>query len=151
MKKSKLVIWAIIVIFLGLIITQNQSFFLLDQSLRLNLLIMNEIHTPKVPVVIIILIFFISGLIIAYLLNLPERFRSNRKIKKLNATLDSHLNEISSLKKEIDELKGITAETEEKGEDRIKIDDKPAFDQTAEVEPTVSVNNPEESSDTKKL
>jgi len=149
MKKSKLVIWAIIVIFLGLIITQNQSFFLLDQSLRLNLLVLNEIHTPTVPVVVIFLIFFISGLIIAYLLNLPERFRSNRKIKKLNATVNSHLDEISSLKKEIDELKGVTPETEEKGEDSIKSLDKPDFDRTAEVEPAVSATNPDDSNDTK--
>jgi hypothetical protein len=56
MKKSMFAIWAIIVIFLGLVITQNQDFFLLDHSLRLNLWVLGEYNSPSLPAAVTFLI-----------------------------------------------------------------------------------------------
>ncbi len=53
------------------------------------------------------LVFFIAGLIIAYLFNFPARFKAKRTIKKLNTTVASYLNERAELKSEINTLKGL--------------------------------------------
>jgi uncharacterized integral membrane protein len=145
MKKSMFAIWAIIVIFLGLVITQNQDFFLLDHSLRLNLWVLGEYNSPSLPAAVTFLLTFIFGLIIAYLLNLPEHFRSKRSIKKLNATIASHLNEISALKKELDTLKGVTSETGRDLESGGNSMQDASADETVAAEPAGSAANSVES------
>jgi uncharacterized integral membrane protein len=106
MKKSKLLIWAIIFGGIALLIFQNQAFFLADQSLRLNLGFTEEYHTPQLPVAVTFLIFFLTGVFIAYLFNMSTRFKAKRTIKKLNATMASHKTEMDGLKREVDSLKG---------------------------------------------
>jgi uncharacterized integral membrane protein len=149
MKKSMFAIWAIIVIFLGLLITQNQDFFLLDHSLRLNLWVLGEYNSPTFPAAVTFLLSFIFGLIIAYLLNLPERFKSKRSIKKLSATIASHLSEISALKKELGTLKGGPAATGQYLESGGGSLENSFADKTVEVETAGSADNPDESPATK--
>jgi len=106
MKKSTLVIWAIIFAGIALLIFQNQAFFLADQSLRLDLGFTEEYRSPVWPVAVTVLIFFFAGIFIAYLFNFAIRFKAKRTIKKLNATMASHNTEMAELKREIDALKG---------------------------------------------
>ena len=113
MKKATLIIWAIIFGVIALVIFQNQDFFLTNQSLRINLGVMEEYHTPELPLAILILIFFLTGIIIAYLFNISARFKAKRTIKKLNTTIASHNAEVAVMRREIDSLKGI--ETPEDG------------------------------------
>ncbi len=113
MKKATLIIWAIIFGVMALLIFQNQTFFLTNQSLRVNLGIMNEYHTPELPIAILVLLFFLAGVIIAYLFSLSARFKARRTIKKLNATITSHNDEVTGLRREIDSLKGIETPEDE--------------------------------------
>ena len=105
MKKATLIIWAIIFVFIALVIFQNQTFFMTKHSLRLNLGFINEYHTPELPIAVVFIFFFFSGLVIAYLFNFSTRFKARRTVKKLNATITSHQDEVAELKHELDTLK----------------------------------------------
>ncbi len=70
MKKTPLIIWAIVFGVIAILIFQNQAFFLTDQSLRINLGVMEEYQTPELPLAILILLFLLTGIIIAYLFNI---------------------------------------------------------------------------------
>ena len=107
MKKATLIIWAIIFVFIALVIFQNQTFFMTKHSLRLNLGVINEYHTPELPIAVVFIFFFFSGLVIAYLFNFSTRFKARRTVKKLNATITSHQDEVAELKHELDTLKGL--------------------------------------------
>ena len=113
MKKATLIIWVIIFGFIALVIFQNQAFFLAKQTLRINLGVFAEYHSPELPNAILALIFFFAGLLIAYLFSISARFKAKRTIKKLNATITAHNSELSDLKREIDKLKGIEPPVED--------------------------------------
>ena len=108
MKKATLIIWAIIFGVIALLIFQNQAFFLANQSLRVNLGVIKEYQTPELPIAVTFLLFFLSGIIIAYLFNISARFKAKRTIKKLNTTLASHDADMAGMKKEVDSLKGLS-------------------------------------------
>ena len=107
MKKATLIIWAIIFGVIALLIFQNKAFFLTNQSLQVNLGIIEAYHTPELPIAILVLLFFLIGIFIAFLFSLSARFKARRTIKKLNTTLASHNSEMAGLRSEIDSLKGI--------------------------------------------
>jgi len=113
MKKSTLLTWAIIFGGIALLIFQNQAFFMAEQSLRLNLGVTEEYHSPQLPVAVPFIIFFLAGVVIAYLFNISVRFKARRTIKKLNATMASHSTELAELKTEIDCLKRLEAAAKE--------------------------------------
>jgi len=113
MKKATLIIWAIIVGVMALLIFQNQKFFLTNQSLRVNLGVLEVYNTPELPIAVMVLLFFLAGYILAYLFNASARFKAKRSIKKLNTTMASHSQEMAGLRGEIDSLKGIEASAEE--------------------------------------
>jgi len=106
MKKATLILWVIIFGFIALFIFQNQTFFLAKNAFNLNLGI-KQYSVAELYNAILVLVFFMAGLIIAYLFNLPARFKAKRTIKKLNTTIASHLNERAELKSEINTLKGL--------------------------------------------
>ena len=124
MKKATLIIWVIIFGFIALVIFQNQAFFLAKQSLRINLGIFEERHSPELPNAIVVLLFFFAGLLIAYLFSISARFKAKRTIKKLKATITSHNDELSDLKREINTLKGIeTPEVDQADTVKINMDE----------------------------
>jgi len=113
MKKATLIIWAIIFGVIALLIFQNQKFFLTNQSLRVNLGVLEAYHTPELPIAILVLLFFLAGFILAYLFSASARFKAKRSIKKLNTTIASHNKELAGLRREIDSLKGIETPAED--------------------------------------
>ena len=100
MKKAKFVFWALLAGFFALIILQNQSFFLAKQSFRINLFVW-EYFTPAVHIAILFAAFFLIGLLIAYFFSLSGKFRANRTIKSLNASLETQRTELETLKKQV--------------------------------------------------
>ena len=129
MKKATLILWVIIFGVMALLIFQNQDFFLESKSLQVNLGVTGPHSTPELPIAILVLLFFLTGLLIAYLFSLSARLKARRAIKKLNTTLASHNDEVAGLRREIDSLKGI--ETPEDTDDTQKLaSDGLAGDQT---------------------
>ena len=129
MKKATLILWVLIFGVIALLIFQNQAFFLSNQSLQVNLGVTEAYHSPELPIAILVLLFFLTGIFIAYLFSLSARLKARRAIKKLNTTLASHNDEVAGLRREIDSLKGI--ETPEDTDDTQKLaSDGLAGDQT---------------------
>jgi uncharacterized integral membrane protein len=113
MSKVKIIFWLLILVVLGVIFYQNQDLFLNEQSISINLLV-KEYSADNIPNAIFFFGFFLVGLLIAYFSSLAERYKSKKTIKMLNAAIDSHRQEISSMQSEVASLR--TGETGEKEE-----------------------------------
>jgi uncharacterized integral membrane protein len=99
MKKLKLGFWLIVILFLVLIIYQNQDFFRATRSLSLNLIIA-QYYTPEIPIAVLFLAAFLIGLLIAYIFGLLAQFRARKTIKNLNSTINSQIEMITTLKQQ---------------------------------------------------
>lgn len=115
MKKGTLIIWLIIFGFIALVIFQNLTFFQAKTALRINFGV-KEYSIPETYNAVILLAFFLFGIIIANLFSFSARFKAKRTIKKLNTTIAAHINELSELKNEINKLKGLEAPVDEKAD-----------------------------------
>ena len=80
MKKVKIAIWVIILVFLAVFVYQNKIFFMDKQSLGLQLPFLKPVHTPELPNAILFLVFFLTGFLIAYFFSLYDRFKSKKVI-----------------------------------------------------------------------
>ena len=116
MKKIKLVLWIIIVLFIGLVFFQNQGFFLEKKGISINLFI-GEPHPIELPIIVWFLIMLIAGLLISYFYGLAERFKLKKTIKELNAQnielntkIDTHVETISQLRSELESHAGFSGE-----------------------------------------
>ena len=105
MKKATLIVWVIVLGIIALVIFQNQNFFMTHHALRLNLGVVNGALPPELPIAVVFIFFFFSGLVIAYLFSFSTRFKARRTIKKLNATISSHKDEVAELQLELNTLK----------------------------------------------
>ena len=105
MKKIKLVFWLILIAFLALLAYQNWDYFMSQHGLRINLFVA-EYQIPPLQNAVLLLIFFFTGLLIAYFFTLFERFKAQRTIKSMTASLEMSEKLLDELKKEIQTLKG---------------------------------------------
>ena len=80
MKRVKIGIWVLIVVFAFMLIYQNQQFFLAGQSLRLNLLFA-EYQSPEWKIVMICTGFFAAGLILGIYILIAYQLRMKKKRK----------------------------------------------------------------------
>ena len=116
-KRVKIGIWVIILGLLALMVFQNQNFFLARQSLGLNLYFKNY-SLPEVVNIFLFFICFLAGLFLAVYFILFDRFKLKKTNKTLNTTINTHLEKISSLEKELETLKpfnqAVTLSTEMK-------------------------------------
>lgn len=104
MKKATVIIWAIITVIIGIVFYDNWDIISNKTSLSLRFI---EKPLPPLPIFIYFIIFFFFGFIIAYLFNFSIRFKARRTAKKLNASIATHENEVTELKRELDTLKGV--------------------------------------------
>jgi hypothetical protein len=157
MKKATMIIWLVIFGFIALVIFQNQTFFQAKTAFRLNLGI-QEYAIPETYNAVVLLVFFFFGLIIAYLFSFSARFKAKRTIKKLNATIAGHINEVAELNSEINKLKGLEAPVDEKADTMVldmnktqKIPEDNAAesndDKTVKFDTTSTTSNPSDSTE----
>ena len=66
MKKFKLVLWLIIIVFLGLFFYQNKTFFMTRHALSFKFPFAAMYPLPEVPTAIICLACLLFGLLVAY-------------------------------------------------------------------------------------
>ena len=110
MKKATVIIWAIITVIIGIVFYDNWDIISNKTSLSIRFV---ETPLPPLPIFVYFIIFFFFGFIIAYFFNFSTRFKARRTIKKLNAALTSHQDEVAKLKGEINTLKGLETPTVE--------------------------------------
>jgi uncharacterized integral membrane protein len=106
MKKIKIGLWIILLLFIGLFFYQNKDFFMVKHSLDYGIPFFEIQHAPALPIAILFLFTFLLGLLGAYFYGLADRFKSKKTIKNLNAAATSQLEEISELRKEVESLRG---------------------------------------------
>ncbi len=103
-KRVKIGIWIIILGLLALMVYQNQNFFLARQSLGLNLYFKNY-SLPEAVNIFLFFICFLAGLFLAVYFIFFDRFKLKKTNKMLNTTINTHLEKISLLEKELETLK----------------------------------------------
>lgn len=103
MKKIKLFFGLVILIFAGLIVYQNRDYFFAKQALSLSLGV-ETWHWTALPVQNIAYfgIALALGLLTAGFYGIASKLKSKKTIKSLNATIESHLEKIASLKAELE-------------------------------------------------
>ena len=101
MKKVKIIVWIIVLIFIGLVFFQNWAYFNEKHTLGINLFF-NDYLTPAFTNLFFFITCFLIGLLIAYFYGLVARFKSSKLIKKLNETTAAQQEEISGLKQELE-------------------------------------------------
>jgi len=110
MKKTKLFFWMLIVVAIALLVFQNEGYFMeTQQVLRLNLKVFPEYHSPNLPLVAYHLLFFVFGLIVAYLFSTVDRWRRRKTISRLTAEIAAQRQEMETLRSELSQLKGEAA------------------------------------------
>ena len=110
MKKIKIAFWGIILVLVAVFGYQNWEFFKAKQSLIFKVPFLQQAwHTPELPYAVLFLIFFLTGFLIAYFTSLYERFKTKKTIKNLNAAATSQLEELATLKQELESLRKGTA------------------------------------------
>lgn len=107
MRKGKLVLWLLILGAIGLVVFQNEAYFMeTQQVLRLNLKAIPEYQSPSLPLVAFHLLFFIFGLVVAYLFGALDRWRRRKAITRLTAENSVQRQEMEALRSELARLKG---------------------------------------------
>lgn len=104
MKKLKIFFWLVLFGFIALFVYQNKDFFMAPQSFTLNLYLAGPYHSPELPNVLIFLVFFFCGLLIAYFYSLYGYYRQNKTIRTLNGTIAAQTDEIASLRGKLENL-----------------------------------------------
>ena len=108
MKKIRIALLLAALGFFGLVIYQNMSYLLTSANLQMNLWIAGPYVSDGVKNAQLILGAFFVGLLISYFLGLSSRFKNNKIIKSLNATLNSQMETITALKNELSKYQGPT-------------------------------------------
>lgn len=98
MKKIKLAFFIVAVGFAGLFIYQNMPFFLASADLKLDIWIVPPFSSKGLNNALLIVAFFLAGVLTSYFLTLSYRFKIKKTIKELNKTIDDHISTITTLK-----------------------------------------------------
>ncbi|MBU2522018.1 MAG: hypothetical protein KKD50_07300 [Proteobacteria bacterium] len=105
MRKFKIGFWAIIFGLVGIVIFQNQDFFMAKQSLGIDL-IFTKYETPELHRAILFAGIFLTGFVISYIFTLIDRLKFRKVVKSLGAEIDSQNENITLLVNELESLKG---------------------------------------------
>jgi hypothetical protein len=123
MKKVKIVFGLLVLGMIVIIVSQNLDFFLRRYAIGIDIGLVSY-HTPDLATVIYLLLFFFTGLLIAFLMGLSEKFRSKKAIRDLTEALDAE-------KKKVMELDGKLASVQA-GLTQRRYDDSPKQSDMAE-------------------
>jgi len=122
MRKFKIGFWAVIFGLMGIVVFQNQDFFMAKQSLGIDLIFRNY-ETPELHRAILFAGIFLAGFVISYIFTLIDRLRFRKVVKSLGAEIDSQNENITLLINELESLKGGSSgnnkENEEEEEQKI--------------------------------
>ena len=95
--------------FSGLVIYQNMEYLLTPASLRMNLWVTNPYYSDGIINAQLILGSFFAGLLISYFFGLSLRFKNNKIIKGLNATVNSQAETITAAEGRTEYISGPAA------------------------------------------
>jgi uncharacterized integral membrane protein len=103
MKKILYTMWGAVILMIGLVFIQNQSLYMTNQSLSLNLLLF-DIALPPLPNGVILLFFFFGGILLGAASSVIGRVKTRKALKRCNATGDGYIDKIGVLKNQLDRM-----------------------------------------------
>ena len=106
MKKIRIGLLLAALGFSGMVIYQNMGYLLSPARLQMNLWVTDPFYSNGIINAQLILGAFFAGLLISYFFGLSFRFKNNKMIKSLNATLNSQTETITALKSELSKYQG---------------------------------------------
>jgi uncharacterized membrane protein len=119
MRNFKIGFWAVIFGLTGIVIFQNQDFFMVKQSLSIDLIV-TKYETPELFRAILFAAIFLTGFVISYIFTLIDRLRFRKAVKSLGAEIDSQNENITSLINELEALKGGSSGSNKENEEKEK-------------------------------
>ena len=111
MRNIKIVLILAVLGLTGLIIYQNMAYLSTSANLQMNLWFAGPYSVGIINAQLILGAFF-AGLLISYFFGLSFRFKNNKMIKSLNATLNSQTETITALKSELSKYQGPASQIE---------------------------------------
>lgn len=111
MKKVKLVVLLVILAVIVLIGYQNMGFLLVKHHFGINLWFVNY-QSPEIQNGVLVLGFFVAGLLLAFIATLRSRWHARRAIKGLAGEVTSSSEKITALERELAALKAVPQNTE---------------------------------------
>ena len=102
MKNLRFILWIILLLCLAVPMFQNQGVIMAKNSFRLNLLVVDEYHTPELANAIVYLVFFFVGVLVIYFSSLRDRFKFHKTMKGMNQALASQKEQIETLQRQLD-------------------------------------------------
>jgi type II secretory pathway component PulF len=109
MKKVKLVVWILIVVFVVVVIYQNKDFFWeTKKSMTINLPLIPEQYKtlPEVELLIIFGIFFAAGLLLGIYFLISRGLKKKKLVKTLKAQVKEQTEKADTLEEELRALRG---------------------------------------------
>lgn len=106
MTKIRIALLIAVLGFCGLVVYQNMGYLSTPASLQLNLWVTGPFYLNSIINAQLILGAFFAGLLLSYFFGLSFRFKNNKIIADLNATLNSQTQTIDALKSELSIYKG---------------------------------------------
>ncbi|MCU0597717.1 MAG: hypothetical protein MUE70_00480 [Desulfobacterales bacterium] len=96
MRKVKIIFGLLVVGMIVVVVAQNLDFFLRRHAIGVDIGLVSY-HTPDFSTAIYLMFFFFTGLMIAFLMGLSERFRSGKAIRNLTEALDAEKKKVAEL------------------------------------------------------
>jgi hypothetical protein len=106
MRKLKIGFWTILLLFVGLVVFQNQEFFIHSKKSLIIKYFIGEYHTPEWTFGTYFLICFFAGLFISLFIALAGKIKTNKLIKSLKQTIDGQQEELVDLRKQVSTAQG---------------------------------------------
>lgn len=103
MNKIKYLLYVILIVALAILVIENPAFFMEKNALVFNLKF-RLFNIPAIPTGLIILGAFVVGYFLAYVNSLYLRFQAKKMVKTINARMKVQLDELMSLRKEVEFL-----------------------------------------------
>jgi|AMWB02.1.fsa_nt_gi uncharacterized membrane protein YciS (DUF1049 family) len=108
MRIFKIVFWIVIIGVFGLVVYQDQTFFLQRHALAVHVG-STAYKTMELPLAVLFASFFLLGWLIAYFFGLLERYKAGRANKQLRTTAASQQEALDALKREVQTLRSSTS------------------------------------------
>ncbi len=104
MKKAKIIVLLVVLGLIVLIGIQNRGVVLAKHQFGINLMFFSYL-SPEVSNFVLLIGFFLVGLLLAYFSSLLGRFKAKKTIKELTGEVTSSREKIAALEKELAGLK----------------------------------------------
>jgi len=103
MHKLKIIFWGILITAIGIIVYQNEAFFIAKQIIKLKIFSLNY-HTPSISTGLLFIIWALLVFFITYIHHFLFRIKTNRVIKKLKTRIKTVNSESSGKNNDSDIL-----------------------------------------------